>query len=487
MTRNGHNAERVEPVDGVDVTFLASEGANFPPLPSWRCMTAITGVRPGPERTRVLLEQIIGGARGAQLRAKLANANPSATPELIDEAFQVACIRANTACHGQTEGEVYVWLRTTAHREIAHLRASTEHEVPVDTWGSGFDPADPGTPAPVDVLIDREDEAEIRRVTHAILDQLSERQREIVALHSHGRSRREIADHLDLSPRVVKRSIEHILAAGRAELVRLAGRGCEAGEGLVSRVAFGLAGPREMREAQVHLATCASCGALYERLDLWREKVAVLLPLPVPALAGAHTHVVERAMHAGTEVLTQPGGPAGETHRGLRSSLADAVNQLRDHAASVYYRTVDPTPLAGARPGAVAATIAGCIAVGGGTYCAQTGVAPIDVLTGISALARQDDPKAKPKRARAAQAPAPQVVTPTVAAPPTVAPTPAVQQPAPQQAVPTTPVAPPPAPQDEYEPGSAGGTSSASVQAALSTPAKPAPAPAGGPGEFGGP
>lgn len=144
MTTDGHNAERVEPVDGVDVTFLTSEGANFPPLPSWRCMTAITRVRSGPERTRALLEQIIGGSRGAQLRAKLANANPSATPELIDEAFQVACIRASTACHGQTEGEVYVWLRTTAHREIGHLRASTEHEGPSTHGAPGSTQRIPG-------------------------------------------------------------------------------------------------------------------------------------------------------------------------------------------------------------------------------------------------------------------------------------------------------------------------------------------------------
>lgn len=153
-------------------------------------------------------------------------------------------------------------MRTTAHREIGHLRALTEHEVPVDTFGSGFDPADPRTPAPLDELIDREEQLEMQRLTHTILDQLSERQRAIIALHSHGRSRRQIADHLGLSPRVVKRSIEHILAAGRDELLRVAGHGCEAGEGLVARTAFGLARAREMREAQLHLTTCPSCGAL---------------------------------------------------------------------------------------------------------------------------------------------------------------------------------------------------------------------------------
>lgn len=318
-------------------------------------------------------------------------------------------------------------------------------------------------------------------MTHAILDQLSERQRQIVALHSHGRSRREIADHLDLSPRVVKRSIEHILATAREELVRLAGRGCGAGEGLVARTAFGLAGTREMREAQMHLATCPSCGALYERLDCWREKVAVLLP--VPAVVGPHTPVVEKAIHAGTEILGQADGPASETQRGLRSSLADVVNHAREHAAALHTRAIDPTPLAGARPGAVAAAVAGCLAVGGGaTYCVEQGVGPVSGFAGI-VRAQHEKPKPKAKKARAAQAPAPPVVTPTVAAPP-----PVVQQPGSQQASPTTtPAAPPPAPEDEYEPTSAGATNSALARAAASTHAEPAPAPAGGPGEFDGP
>ena len=41
-------------------------------------------------------------------------------------------------------------------------------------------------------------------------------------------------------------------------------------------------------------------------------------------------------------------------------------------------RVADPTPLAGLRPGAAAAAIAGCLAIGGGaTYCAEQGVNPI--------------------------------------------------------------------------------------------------------------
>lgn len=421
------------------------------------------------------------GNRGEQLRAKISNANPSASPDLIDEAFQLACIRAEASCHGQTEGEVYVWLRTTIHREIGRQRKLAENELPSETFGSGYDPLDPDERTPEDELIDREDQAEINRLTAAILDQLNERQRAIIALHTQGRSRRQIADHLDISPRVVKRSIEHVLTAGRDELVRLAGHGCRSGEEMVARLAFGLAGSREASKAQRHLTSCPSCGALYERLDVWREKVAAILPVPV--VVGAHSNVIERAVHTGTDVLTDPGGPASDGHRGIRKTLGSVASHIREQAAVVSTRSVDPTPLAGARPGAVAAAVAGCIAIGGGaTYCVDQGVGPVARFAGIETPARADrkldhHPK---RKVRAAQAPAPAPVTPppvttTPAPPPTttaVTPPPAA-----------TPDPLPPAPEDQFEPTSA----AASTKPPTTHTPEPKRVPPGSPPEFGGP
>ncbi|MDQ3678381.1 MAG: hypothetical protein M3401_16550 [Actinomycetota bacterium] len=397
----------------------------------------------------------------------------------MEDAFQEACARAERCCAGQTEGEVYTWLRTTTHHEVGHMRRRAQREVLIDVSDEAFEPVEHVSTVPLDELTDGEDHAEIERLTRAVVGRLSERQRAIVALHSHGLRRRQIAEHLNLTPRVVKRSLEQILAAGRDELVRLAGRGCEEGEGLSARHAFGLAGPREARQAQLHLATCARCGAMYERLDLWREKVAVLLP--VPAAAQAHAHVIERVANAGTDVLSGSGAPVSESPGGLRHHTTEVVAQLREHAATAYYRTIDPTPLAGVRPGAVAATVAGCLAVGGGaTYCVQQGVEPIAGLTGIGAPAhqvRKPDPR---QRIREAQAPP--VVTPTVASAP-----PTVQQPAPQAVKTTTPATPSPAPQDEYEPGSASASTGTSTQTASPITTRPAAAPVGGAGEFGGP
>ena len=343
---------------------------------------------------------------------------------------------------------------------------------------------------PVDELIEREDHEELERLARVILSGLSSRQRAVVALHTRGMRRQQIAEHLDLTPRTVKRSMEQVLAAGRNELLRLAGQGCGEGEQLVARLAFGLAGPREARRAQLHLATCGRCGALYERLDLWREHVAGLLPLP--AAAEAHSHLVERAIHAGSELLSGSGSsrPGG----GVRRHVTETVSHLRDQAAASYSRAVDPTPLAAVRPGAVAAAVAGCLAVGGGaTYCVEQGVDPI---AGIRTIASREQPDRKPKphqrRVRLSQAPTVPIATPTVPAPtatPTASATPVAAQPTsePPPPQPTSTPTPPPAPQEEYEPTAVVSNSAPASSPPASAPSKPAPAPAGGPSEFGGP
>jgi len=41
---------------------------------------------------------------------------------LVEDAFQEACARAEQACVGRVEGEVYNWLRVTTRREIARQR-----------------------------------------------------------------------------------------------------------------------------------------------------------------------------------------------------------------------------------------------------------------------------------------------------------------------------------------------------------------------------
>jgi RNA polymerase sigma factor (sigma-70 family) len=427
----------------------------------------MNGHRSGRAFTRTLIERVVAGERCAVLYAQVAVWRPGASREQVEEAVQEACLRAERACHGQTEDEVFVWLRTTARRELGRIHERARREVLIDAaqlaQHAGLDTAD----APEQELIDREDDAEIDRVAHAVLDRLSHRQRQVAALHLRGRKRPQIAAHLGITPRMVKRQLERIMIVGRAEMLSLAGHGCEVGEPLVARLVFGLASSREAGEAQLHLATCPQCGVLYERLDLWREKVAALLPIPA----------VEQARPGLAEWAVQRAG--------------EGFASLKQQASAGYSRAVDPTPLAGVRPGAAAAAITGCLAIGGGTtYCVTQSVSPIGGLAQIVAPAR-DQQQPKPRKKRVAQELPTPTSTPSPIATPVVTPTAEPPEPSPQPAAeppprPTPEPTPPPIPEEEYEPLAPAASTASQPSSARPEPT-PAPAPPGGPGEFDGP
>lgn len=191
----------------------------------------------GHERTRALIEQIAGGAMGGRLRSEVARWQPAATRDQIEEAFQEACLLASRACRGQSEGEVFVWLRTTTHREVGHMLRRARREVLVDSALLPEGLVATPQPSAEEEVIDQEDREEVLRLTRCVLDRLTDTQRNVAALHGHGRRRKEIAEHLGLSPRTVKRALERILATARTELVHLAGHGCDTGEELVARFA----------------------------------------------------------------------------------------------------------------------------------------------------------------------------------------------------------------------------------------------------------
>ena len=256
-----------------------------------------------------------------QLRGQVAAAKRGATREQIEEAFQEACLKAGRSCRGQTMGEVYKWLLKTTDSIVDDMRDRLKREVLVDHCASEFQTVDPTLAPPDEVLIEREERAELDELKLAILDRLDERRRKVAVLHSHGLARNDIARHLGISARIVKRDVEGILAAGREQLTRVVGAGCPDGHQLVSRYAFGLAGGREARRAQFHLATCARCGAMFERLDLWRERVAALVPVP-PAMAG-HAHIAERVIHAGSELVAPR--PEQARSAGLREHVGHAT------------------------------------------------------------------------------------------------------------------------------------------------------------------
>lgn len=320
----------------IDLTGSEEAGANLPSPSSSGGMATNIGPAPGPERTRSLLEEIAGGHRGAQIRAQVAAANRDATQEQVEEAFQEACLKASRGCYGQSIGEVYVWLRNTTTTTLRDMRDRLKREILVDEPPADAPSLDPSLGPADEVLIRVEERAEIDELSVAILDRLPERDRHIAVLHSHGFARKQIASHMGVTPRIVKRSVEEILATGRQQLTRVVGYGCADGHDLVSRYAFGLGSPREARRAQLHLTTCDRCGVMYERLDLWRERVAALVPIP-PAVE-LHRDAIERVVQAGTDAVSAGQPATGAQSAGARSHLSEAIAQAREHATSAYYR-----------------------------------------------------------------------------------------------------------------------------------------------------
>jgi hypothetical protein len=178
-----------EPRDGssvVDLTGFEEVGAKSAVLPSWGGMAIDVGVSPGRERTRALLEEIAGGRRGAQLRGQVAAAKRGATREQIEEAFQEACLKAGRSCRGQTMGEVYKWLLKSTDSLVDDMRDRLKREILVDHSSTEFRTADPSLAPTDEVVIKREERAELDRLTRAILERLGEREQKVAVLHSHG-------------------------------------------------------------------------------------------------------------------------------------------------------------------------------------------------------------------------------------------------------------------------------------------------------------
>src|SRR3954471_17967945 len=139
-------------------------GANCGASASCMDMAIQTEVPAGRQRTRALLAEIAGGRRAVQLRGQVAAVKRGATREQIEEAFQEACLRAGRSCRGQTMGEVYKWLLKTTDSLVDDARDRLKREVLVDHSARAFHVADPALAAPDEVLIKREERAELNQL-----------------------------------------------------------------------------------------------------------------------------------------------------------------------------------------------------------------------------------------------------------------------------------------------------------------------------------
>jgi RNA polymerase sigma factor (sigma-70 family) len=426
-----------------------------------------------PTDIDALLPSLVRGTRGQALRAQLASNYPHCSQDTIEEAIQYACKSFLDEAEGITApGQIYAWIRTAAHRSLGREADLHHRELPVDPVESGLEGISAEDADPAEELIALEDDADLSMLVQEVSSSLSDRRRDVLALYGAGYKRPQISERLGLSDRAVKRDLQAIMDQARATLARLAGGGCDRGEPLVMRFVCGLSSPEESEQAREHLAGCERCEHFSERLAAWREKAGAMLP--APAVEGASPGLLGRVAHASTERFAI-----------LKEQILDGGAQVKQQAAN---RALDPTPLAAARPGAVTAVIASCIAIGGGaTYCAQHGVDPLGAAKSLIASTSEADPEPAselpPAESTApeytpAEPHAEETPTPEPAPEPTSAEPKPEQQPQPQ---------PEPAPEDSFEPVSPSYPGEAEPEAYEPPSAEPASAPASAGPQFGGP
>jgi RNA polymerase sigma factor (sigma-70 family) len=174
-----------------------------------------------------------------------------------------------------------------------------------------------------------------------IVDELPERQQLVVKLRFFlDLSPTEVQQHLGITERAYRRDLERAMRAlsDDVDLVRR-GTSCDQRRSLILAYVAGIAGPNRVLAAKRHLATCSGCAAWAAELRTTAHQAGALVPLPLGGAAVHHEHWWQKAV---------------------------------DHATGWMLRA-DPgatSALGAARPGAVAALVAGCLTVGGTTYCA---------------------------------------------------------------------------------------------------------------------
>jgi RNA polymerase sigma factor (sigma-70 family) len=423
-----------------------------------------------------LLKSYVSGERGRALRVQLAARYPECSGEEIEDAVQSACqCFLDEAEEISEPGKAYAWLRTAAHRILGHDADRQHREVPMDpAVGGGLESVAIDKTGPVEELIALEDAADLDALVRVVATSLSDRRRDVLALYGAGVGRTQIAERLGLPERTVKRDIREIVDRARTVVTRLAGGGCERGEPLVVRLVCGISTPDESAQAREHLSRCGRCEAFCERLSAWREKAGAMLPAPVAE--GASPGVLGRLAHKTADGFSS-----------LKQHILDGGAQVKQHAATTYYRAVDPTPLAAARPGTVGAVIASCVAIGGGaTYCAHQGIVDSIGAAAAGLIASESEDEPKPATTPPAESSGPEYTPaePPAEEAPTPEPTP---EPAPSESHQEQPKVEAP-PEDSFEPVAPSYTGGeAEPEAYDPPPAEPAPVPAGSPPQFGGP
>jgi RNA polymerase sigma factor (sigma-70 family) len=293
--------------------------------------------------------------------------DPSDREALLHDAYAVFLEKLSS---GQLDGsrmrpaQVRAYLTQTALNKAMDegKRAGRRRSVSLDDEDLGIDPADPARDLD-DRLATAFEDARVRE----IVAELPERQQLVIRLRFfYDRTPAEIQSYLGVTERVYRRELErasHRLAE-RFGLLR-DGTFCDSRRSLLLAYATGVAGPTRTMEARRHLDTCPGCAHWVRDFRARTYQAAAVVPVPaaVPAAHALNLTLLGHHIHA---------------------RLVHLAASARAHATRVLIRP-DPTPMAmlgGARPGAVAVIVSGCLAAGSGaTYCVVQGLpAPLRSL-----------------------------------------------------------------------------------------------------------
>jgi RNA polymerase sigma factor (sigma-70 family) len=197
----------------VRVTEAGNEGANFPPSRPVVVMASDSATSTaGNGAADEVLRSLVQGKRGEALRAQLAARYPDSPADSIEEAIQYACKSFLDEAEGITApGQVYSWIRTAAHRSLGREADRHYRELAVDPDEDGLDQIAVEDDSPAEELIALEDDADLELLVREVSSSLSDRRRDVLALHGAGYRRSQIAERLGLPERVVKRDIEAIM------------------------------------------------------------------------------------------------------------------------------------------------------------------------------------------------------------------------------------------------------------------------------------
>jgi DNA-directed RNA polymerase specialized sigma24 family protein len=105
---------------------------------------------------------LVRGERVRALRVQLADWHPECSSEEVEDAIQTACKRFLECAEGITApGEVYTWVRTTAHRLLNRETARHAYEFGVERIDERMADIPDEAAGPAEELIGREDDADL--------------------------------------------------------------------------------------------------------------------------------------------------------------------------------------------------------------------------------------------------------------------------------------------------------------------------------------